>query len=66
MVRYVPCGYRLWNIKEKKIILSRNVIFNEKLLYKQWKLKDDGKVTETKKIVQIEECENNFIQGTQQ
>jgi hypothetical protein len=27
-------GYRLWNYENKKIIRSRDVIFNEKVMYK--------------------------------
>ncbi|GBN09716.1 hypothetical protein AVEN_51340-1 [Araneus ventricosus] len=29
MIGYTPNGYRLWDIKERKIVLSRDVIFDE-------------------------------------
>ncbi|KAH9291097.1 hypothetical protein KI387_044668, partial [Taxus chinensis] len=28
-------GYKCWSIKDKKIIRSRDVVFNEKFMYKQ-------------------------------
>lgn len=33
MLGYAPCGYRLWNITERKIIVSRDVKFNEGEFY---------------------------------
>lgn len=33
LVVYTNTGYRLWNIEKKKIVVSRNVVFNEKKYY---------------------------------
>lgn len=44
MIGYTPCGYRLFRIKENKIVLARDVIFSLKVLNKSWKIKNEENI----------------------
>ena len=43
-------GYRLWLIEEGKSTISRNVVFNEKMLYKEYKGKGVASDAKAKKV----------------
>jgi hypothetical protein len=57
-------GYRFWDDQNRKIIRSRNVIFNEQVMYKDkssTKL-DDVKVEQKKsEFVNLDEFSNNTM-----
>lgn len=54
-VRYSPKGYRLWNAENRKIILSRDVKFEDKIEIKTMKNTKDTRRDEEKIDKQIEE-----------
>lgn len=58
MIGYAPCGYRLFSIKENKVVLARDVIFNEKVLYKDWKNKNEKGILKTNSIYEEENSES--------
>jgi len=47
MMVYTPNRYRLWNVKKKKIQISRNVVFNENVFYYK---------VNKKMMISIEDC----------
>ena len=57
-------GYRFWDDESRKIIRERNVIFNEKLLYKhrsQVESEDAGKETQKSAQVELEEVSDDDV-----
>lgn len=57
MIGYVNNDYRLWNVQQEKIQISRNVVFNEDMFY--YKQNEEkalgGKRNNTVRIRKVEE-----------
>ena len=57
-------GYRFWDYENRKIIRSRDVIFNEKVMYKDRSIAESSSSSteaETKEFVEFEEISGNDV-----
>ena len=58
-------GYRFWDYENRKIIRSRDVIFNENVMYKDMSITESSSSStkaETKEFVEFEEISGNDVQ----
>ena len=58
-------GYRFWDYENQKIIRSRNVIFNENVMYRDRSIAESSSSSteaETKEFVEFEEIYGNDVQ----
>ena len=58
-------GYRFWDYENRKIIRSKDVIFNENVMYKDRSIAESSSSSteaETKEIVEFEEISGNDVQ----
>ena len=53
-------GYRLWDLKNRKIIRSRDVVFNEKVMYK-YQLQGKKEEKENTKYTVLDEIKENEV-----
>ncbi|KAE8735860.1 Cytochrome P450 90B1 [Hibiscus syriacus] len=55
-------GYRFWDYENRKIIRSRDVIFNENVMYKDRSTAESSNEAETKEFAEFEEISGNDVQ----
>ena len=55
-------GYRFWDEENRKIIRSKNVIFNEKMTYKNKEAADSDKA-ETSDVIDVDDIAKSIVQG---